>query len=235
MTDLVRVKRGRHPWVTEPESGGGGGGSEDLATVLANGNDGGGQQITNIADGVADQDAFTVAQFYVLVTLANLLSNGNDGAGQQVKNIGDGTDVKDAVNLQQLQAYVPTLAAILAGSESAGGHNVQDVADLNADTLNVTGGDDSGPVAKITPPPNATNSVAEIGPQNLGLIVGPDGSVQNRADDSEAGSLVGLQRGSVAVYIDAEGVHMVGLPLTDPHIVGVLWQDVDVVKVSLGP
>jgi hypothetical protein len=153
--------------------GGGGGGSEDLATVLANGN---------------NADNF------------------------QIKNVADGTDPQDAVSLAQLEAAsVPGLDAVVAVNGNANGHDIQSVADMQSATLNVIGGDDSGPVAKIVPPVGAVNSVAEIGPQNLGLIVGPDGSVQNRADDTAPASIVAMQRGSDAVYIDLDGVHITGL------------------------
>jgi len=214
MTDLVRVKRGRHPWVTEPESGGGGGGSEDLATVLSNGNDGGGQQIKNIATSSDPGDAVNQTQLDVAFNqnLSDILSVGNNANGTQVKNIGDGTDPQDAVTLAQLEAAsVPGLDAVVAVNGNANGHDIQSVANMQAATINVIGGDDSGPVAKITPPVGATQSVAEIGPQNLGLIVGPDGSVQNRADDTAPASIVAMQRGADAVYIDIDGVHITGL------------------------
>jgi hypothetical protein len=238
VADLIRRKAPGSAWETEADTGGGPPGTGNLDDVLSNGNDAGGQQIVNLANGSADTDAATVGQVNGAYTqnLNDILTNGNNAGNFQVKNVADGTDPQDAVTVAQLEAAAtPGLDAVLAVNGNANGHDIQSVADMQAATINVTGGDDSGPVAKIVPPANAVNSVAEIGPQNLGLIVGPDGSVQNRADDGEAASLVAMQRGSVAVYIDTDGTHMVGLPITDPHVVGVLWQDVDVVKVSLGP
>ena len=107
MTDLVRVKRGRHPWVTEPESGGGGGGGDDLATVLSNGNDAGAQQINNLADGTVLSDAATLQNIndeLAATGFNSVLSVDPDAGGIKLKNIGDGVDPNDAVSLQQLQA-----------------------------------------------------------------------------------------------------------------------------------
>lgn len=235
---IVRKKEPGSAWESAPETGGGPPGTGNLDDVLSNGNDGGGQQIKNIANSTDGGDAVNQSQLDQAFQqgLAEILLNNNSAGNSRISGLADGIDPEDAVTLQQLEdAATPGLAAVLAENEDAGGHDIQTVGNMQAATINVIGGDDSGPVAKITPPVGAVNSVAEIGPQNLGLIVSPDGSVQNRADDGAGGSLVAMQRGAVAFYIDADGVHLNGLPTSDPAIVGVLWQDVDVVKVSLGP
>lgn len=104
-TKIVRTKQPGQAWETTVEPTGGGGG-DDLATVLANGNDAGAQQITNLADGIDSEDAATVGQVgeaFSSTTLGDILSNSNDGDAQQIKNIDDATDPQDAVTLAQLQ------------------------------------------------------------------------------------------------------------------------------------
>jgi hypothetical protein len=78
MTDLVRVKRGRRPWVTEPESGGGGG-SEQTQTVTFTTD-------PDTFEGVAD---FDLGDDFVLVNIVGVVTAGDADGETWGSNSGD--------------------------------------------------------------------------------------------------------------------------------------------------
>jgi hypothetical protein len=132
MTDLVRVKRGRHPWVTEPESGGGGGGG-DLSSVLSNGNDGGGQQIKNIADSTDGKDAVTQDQLdqAYLQGLPNILLNNNSAGGSQITGLADGLSAQDAATVHNIDQTLGLIGINLplSNDPDAGGIAIKNIGD----------------------------------------------------------------------------------------------------------
>ena len=119
----------------------GGGTTPTLDEVLTEGNDGGAQQIKNIADGTDPTDAVTLEQLDAVgtPTLSAVLSEGNDGGAQQIKNIADGTDPTDAVTLEQLDAVgTPTLSAVLSEGNDGGAQQIKNIADGTDPTDAVT-------------------------------------------------------------------------------------------------
>ena len=234
MSKITRTKQTGQAWETTEDTGGGGGGSQDLATTLALGNDANALQIVNLADPINPQDAVTLVTLDPLfaLTVGDVLSQGNDAGNFQIKDVADGTDPQDAVALHQLTDLAPDLETVLTQGSDGGGNPISGITTFAAETAGFDGGDGSAPPIHAT----VVSSPAFIGVAGdvFGMTVNTNG-VALTADPNDGTSVVSIQRGSQAVYIDTDGIHMNGLPTSDPGVVGVLWQDVDIVKVSLGP
>lgn len=249
MTDLVRVKRGRAPWVTEPESGGGGGGG-DLDATLAAGNDAGGQGITNLADGQSAQDAATVHnidQTLGFVTLNLTLSNDPDAGGIAVKNIGDGVDPQDAATVGQVDAVGPDSGQVMPTAIDDATVSTGTIPDAVGDagflrTLMLPAGESVGLAVAVEGDTHARMILfvpeeggcyvafgdGTIEPYDTGAWVGYDPNAGNPG-------LAGLYLFGGSVRIDSTQILYSGLPESDPLVAGQLWSSSGTVKISAGP
>jgi len=94
------------------------GSNQNLSGVLSEGNDGGAQQITNILDPAALQDAATKNYvdteignivFPSGTTLSGVLTAGNDGGAKQIKNILDPTVATDAATMSYVDTQISSI------------------------------------------------------------------------------------------------------------------------------
>lgn len=123
---------------------------------------------------------------------------------------------------------VPGLADVLDVDNSAEGESILNVNVAGATVVNTTqlNADGDGvirPMHVVVPdgsPPAFIGFTGDV----FGVTVNPN-SVEAHADDNDDESFVEMHRGQAAVVLDTDGIHMNGLPTSDPAVAGVLWQD----------